>query len=224
MMSSMILSSSNRLHEEFMAADPFPGVVIEDFIFPSETLLDAVGNWPKPDDNLWKVHRGRKQDMSNVANLKPALRCVASMFDSPERLQWLSKICEKDLVGDESRFGAGLHQTATGGRLGIHVDFNRLGKLYRCLNVILFVNKDWNPSWDGNLELWSSRTSGPIVEIDPVFNKLVIFETSDRSWHGHPKLLTCPEGVYRKSITWYFYSKERPQHHASDRETTLYAN
>jgi hypothetical protein len=50
-----------------------------------------------------------------------------------------------------------------------------------------------------------------VVSITPLYNRAVIFETSDMSYHGHPEALRCPEGVYRKSIALYYYTLPRPE-------------
>jgi hypothetical protein len=47
-------------------------------------------------------------------------------------------------------------------------------------------------------------------KILPIFNRMVIFSTTDFSYHGHPEPLTCPEGWTRKSLALYYYSNGRP--------------
>jgi hypothetical protein len=46
--------------------------------------------------------------------------------------------------------------------------------------------------------------------IMPVFNRMVIFDTTDFSYHGHPDRLACPEGNSRKSLALYYFSNGRP--------------
>ena len=43
------------------------------------------------------------------------------------------------------------------------------------------------------------------------FNKLVIFNTTDFSFHGHPEPLKCPDNVTRKSLALYYYTNGRPK-------------
>jgi hypothetical protein len=62
------------------------------------------------------------------------------------------------------------------------------------------------------------------AQIDPIFNRCVIFTTTDTSYHGHPVPLTCPPGVTRKSLALYYYSvptSDRADvHNTVFRETT----
>jgi Rps23 Pro-64 3,4-dihydroxylase Tpa1-like proline 4-hydroxylase len=75
-------------------------------------------------------------------------------------------------------------------------------------NVLLFLNKDWLPEWNGNLELWSKDRSEKVVDILPDFNRMVIFNTDDESYHGCPTPLECPEDRFRLSLATYYYVYE----------------
>jgi hypothetical protein len=45
-----------------------------------------------------------------------------------------------------------------------------------------------------------------VVTVEPVFNRMVIFTTSDTSYHGHPEPLRCPPGRSRRSLALYYYA------------------
>jgi Rps23 Pro-64 3,4-dihydroxylase Tpa1-like proline 4-hydroxylase len=106
------------------------------------------------------------------------------------------------LLPDPHFNGGGLHQILNGGKLAIHTDFNQLASLdlYRRLNVLLYLNENWKDEYNGNLELWDQTCSSCVKSVAPTFNKLVVFETNKRSFHGHPKPLNTPGSVTRKSI------------------------
>jgi hypothetical protein len=59
------------------------------------------------------------------------------------------------------------------------------------------------------------------VKVDNKFCRAVIFDTTQNSWHGFPDYITCPDGVYRKSIAMYYLTT--PAKDASDRKRALYA-
>ena len=40
--------------------------------------------------------------------------------------------------------------------------------------------------------------------ISPKFNRAVLFDTTQNSWHGLPDPIQCPEEEYRKSIAIYY--------------------
>jgi Rps23 Pro-64 3,4-dihydroxylase Tpa1-like proline 4-hydroxylase len=112
------------------------------------------------------------------------------------------------LISDPYYTGGGLNCTKRDGLLDVHADGNwhhAMG-VHRRLNVILYLNKDWNSNWGGALELWDDSLSECVKSIDPVGNRLVIFETHDRTFHGHPNPLSCPPDESRKSLILYYYT------------------
>ena len=96
----------------------------------------------------------------------------------------------------------------------------------RKYNLIIYLSKDWDPAWGGNLEFWShneetNRPKEKITTIDCVFNRAVLFDASLNSWHGFNDPINCPEGVYRKSIATY-YLKE-PSQNNPQRKRALFS-
>jgi hypothetical protein len=142
-------------------------------------------------------------------------------------LQELTGI-EETLVNDPYFHGAGQHEIKPGGFLKIHVDFNKhktLG-LDRRINVLVYLNKDWDESYGGHFELWKTDMSECGAKILPLFNRMAIFSTTDKSYHGHPDPLQCPEGMSRKSLALYYYSNGRPADefaHSQEDHRTLWA-
>ena len=116
------------------------------------------------------------------------------------------------LIPDPHFEGGGLHQIERGGFLKIHADFNRHPKLNldRRLNLLLYLNEDWKDDYGGHLELWDREVARCVKRIAPVFNRCVVFTTTDFSFHGHPEPLACPPAVTRKSLALYYYSNGRP--------------
>jgi hypothetical protein len=119
--------------------------------------------------------------------------------------------------------GGGLHQIERGGYLKIHADFNRHPKfkLERRLNLLLYLNENWKEEYGGHLELWNREMTHFVHKILPTFNRCVIFNTTDTSYHGHPEPLACPQGMTRKSLALYYYSNGRPAEEESPEHGTL---
>jgi Rps23 Pro-64 3,4-dihydroxylase Tpa1-like proline 4-hydroxylase len=117
------------------------------------------------------------------------------------------------LIPDPYLEGGGFHSIGAGGFLKIHADFNWHAKLnlHRRLNVLLYLNSKWSEDWGGDLELWDQDMTRCVKKITPVINRLVIFSTTDSSFHGHPDPLMCPSDVIRKSIALYYYTAGRPE-------------
>ena len=60
----------------------------------------------------------------------------------------------------------------------------------------------------------------------PAFNRCVIFETSERSWHAFNRIELPPEhaALTRRSIALYFYTTDRPAAETAPRHTTYYVS
>jgi 2OG-Fe(II) oxygenase superfamily len=114
--------------------------------------------------------------------------------------------------------GGGYHLIEPGGYLAVHTDFNRSSQTgrYRRLNLLIYLNEDWQDP-GGHLELWDAERC--IADIAPEFNRTVIFETSDHSWHGHP----VPAERWRKSVAAYFFTDEPPEGYHGEHSTVWHA-
>ena len=127
-------------------------------------------------------------------------------------LQELTGI-EETLIPDPYFEGGGYHEIKPEGFLKMHVDFHlhqRL-KLNRRLNLLIYLNEDWEESFGGHFELWEKDMSKAVSKILPIFNRMAMFNTTGDSWHGHPNPLTCPPDRSRKSLALYYYTNGRPK-------------
>ena len=115
----------------------------------------------------------------------------------------------QDLEVDPLLHGAGLHLHPRHGRLNLHLDYEKhpiLENKQRRLNIILYLNKEWDHSWNGATELWNSDCSECTYKSNIEFNKAIVFKTSEQSWHGVPERILCPEGTYRQTLAYYYIS------------------
>jgi hypothetical protein len=119
-----------------------------------------------------------------------------------------------------------MHQIVRGGKLGVHVDFNKHPhtKLDRRLNLLIYLNRDWEEEHGGHFELWDTEGKEFRKRVLPVFNRCVVFSTTEVSYHGHPHPLQCPEGQSRKSLAMYYYSNGRPASEVAARHSTVFLN
>jgi hypothetical protein len=182
--------------------------VIDNFL-PLEVVARINAEWPSDAD--WTKKACPTSIKWSTSNLPPyTADLVKRMTKLPDG--YLVKIAEQytaieDLIPDNELFGAGLHCIPQGGFLNMHVDFNKHPKgWHRRVNMLIYLNEDWKPEWGGQLQLGCDN---PIM-IDPVWNRCVIFETTEDSWHGHPEPLKCPTDRQRRSLALYFYTKEPP--------------
>lgn len=192
---------------------PFPHVIRDDDWSP--TLLQAVlEELPHPSDPRWvRFENEHEHKYGSTPDMwRPWTRELLDEI-AAEAPTLSEAFGIPDLTMET--VGGGMHLIPPGGLLGIHTDFNRSPDtgLYRRLNYLVFLNRNWTDD-GGWLELWPDDDGEPTV-IAPEFNRTVIFETSDRSWHGHP----MPANRYRASVAAYFYSPEPPPGYREDHST-----
>jgi hypothetical protein len=214
--------------DAYAAATPFPHAVI-DGVLPEAVLDAVVAEFPDP-DRTWRSFDDRNQKKFGAtaaeAELGDVTRNVLAEFNGAAFLGFVQALTgiDEPLIPDPHYKGGGLHQIPPGGYLAVHADFNLhpLFNLDRRVNVLLYLNRDWDPAWGGQLELWDRSMTRAEKRIDPVFNRMVIFSITDTAFHGHPDPLRCPPGRARRSLAFYYYSNGRPEHEQAERHTTLF--
>ena len=146
--------------------------------------------------------------------MPPSIQLVISYLNSGAFIGLLEEITGiNQLLPDPYLYGAGMHQSVKGGFLGIHADFSEMKhlRIYRRLNLIVYLNGEWQESWGGNLEFRSEQAEEIIKVIIPEFNRLVLFETTDSSYHGFPKPINGADDIKRNSIALYYYTIENSE-------------
>lgn len=202
-------------HEGYQQAKPFPHIVIDNFL-PEFILDNILTEFPKAGDIDWqKFENKAEKKLANKheRNMGDHTRALLYQLNSSTFIEFLEDLTGiKGIIPDPHFEGGGLHQIEKGGYLKMHVDFNRHTKLNldRRLNLLLYLNKEWQEDYGGYLELWDKEITKCEEKILPIFNRLVIFTTTDFTYHGHPEPLTCPEGWTRKSLALYYYTNGRP--------------
>ena len=215
------------LQTAYQKASPFPHIRV-DGVFP-EAVLDAVlREFPTPEGIDWirfDDPRQKKLGFKIGDKLGDETTRFLHYLNSAEFIQFLEALTGiKGLIPDPYFEGGGLHQILPGGFLKIHADFNwhyKL-KLHRRINVLIYLNKDWDEAWGGHLELWDRDMKACREKISPLFGSMVVFNTTDFAYHGHPNPLACPPDRSRKSIALYYYSSSRPKEEISNAHWTLF--
>jgi Rps23 Pro-64 3,4-dihydroxylase Tpa1-like proline 4-hydroxylase len=193
---------------------PFPHIVIDEFL-PSETINNILNNFPSETDSdinfSGNPFQHRKRQILPYACNQAALNYFL-FFNSAPFLQFLEGITGiHGLISDPYFVGGGFHEISKGGMLGIHADFRIQNSLHlnRRVNMLIYLNKDWLSEFGGNLEIWDKKMSKKIKDIEPIFNRCVIFNTDADSYHGHPDPLNTPDEITRKSMAFYYYTASK---------------
>ena len=195
--------------------EPYKHLVIDNFL--DNSLIKAcLDNFPDASDECWELandedieikQRTKWQsefdipegisDTIRLLNGADFLKAVSKLFDIPK------------LVPDPYFTGGGLNVTNKGGLLDIHVDgnYHDATGLNRRMNALLYLNTDWLPSWGGEFGIYDVTGTTCIKKIAPLNNRLVVFDSHDKSWHGLPDPVNFPTQTPRRSIILYYYTR-----------------
>lgn len=193
-----------------MLSSPFKHQVFENFADP-QVLDDIVKHWPRQG---WTTHEHimskGKRSLNKLDAMPECAQRLILELNHESVVKKFSQMLGYDLIPDPhivtkgTLWGGGLHEISRDGFLKVHIDFNLHPlKVYRRANLLIYLNRNW--TWGGDLCLWSEKEEEARY-IAPEFNRAVLFETSENSWHGHPIPLGCPKELTRKSIAIYYYS------------------
>ena len=204
-----------ELSTKYQQAQPFPHAVLDDFLI-GEAASKALDAFPEIHGAKWTNYmhyNSKKRGLNKIDQIPDDLRKLIYELNSPDFVEFLRRLTGiKDLLPDETIDGGGLHQIEKGGFLRVHADFTvhpQKSNWKRRVNVLVYLNKDWKDEYGGHLELWSKDMKTCEAKILPVFNRCVIFNTSEDSYHGHPEPLNCPDGMTRKSVALYYFTEEK---------------
>ncbi|HEY7872851.1 MAG TPA: 2OG-Fe(II) oxygenase [Rudaea sp.] len=226
-----VLSRVTTLAASFGSNRPFRHVVIDDFL-DAGTCRRMLADFPHFEDRYALNEMGEvggKAVRMNVREISDTYRDLDQYLQTREFLDFVSVVTGiPDLLYDPEYIGGGTHENRDGQGLDQHVDFNfHPGtRWHRRLNLIVYLNPEWGETWGGNLQLqadpWNGDASGPSVA--PMFNRAVIFETTERSWHGFSniQLPADKKDLSRKSFAIYLYTKERPPQETAASHATVY--
>ena len=210
---------------------PYDHWVLDDF-FPVDVARRLANEFPDYNEPNWHWYNNpleNKKAKNHWYEFPQLTYQIFSHLNSTEFIETIREITGiQTLYPDVGLHGGGWHMHSRGGKLNIHLDYviNPKLDLQRKLNLIVYLTEDWDTSWGGGLELWSHNEETNLpdkreVVIDNIFNRAILFDTTQNSWHGLPQPITCPEGTYRKSIAVY-YMTDLPED-TNQRKRALYA-
>ena len=226
--------SINKLKKFYKNGNPFDHVVIDNF-WEKETaknLEKEINNFNKNKKLNVTIYDNaieKKITCNQYDKFPPEVYRAFTYLNSEIFLDLVKKITNiKNLITDIGLHGGGLHVHPNGGKLNIHKDYSIHPKLKkeRRLNLIIYMTKNWNEKWGGHLEFWShdKKRNKPlklIKKIQNKFNRAILFDTSQNSWHGLPSALKLPVGKKRQSMAIYYLSEPRSK--VENRQRALFA-
>src|SRR5690606_2126402 len=149
--------------ETYAQAEPFPNIYFDEFFNPDflSLVLDEFPDMAKNPDIFFNNFNEIKYASKGERKFGPYTKQFVHFLNSEPFLQFLQELTsiEEVLLPDPYFEGAGFHEIKKGGLLKIHADFNKHSqtKLDRRLNVLVYLNKDWDESYGGHFELWDKE-------------------------------------------------------------------
>lgn len=204
----------DEYRDRYQSAEPYDHIVLDD-VLPADVLQRIyleLDEMTSSDWNSYIHYNERKFSNTDVTTWGPTLRAVGDAFASDRFCRFLETISGfEGLHADTTLDGGGVHRTYRGGYLNIHTDFtahHTIKTWRRRVNLLLYLNREWDPAWGGDLELWDENVTKCVTKVAPVGNRILLFTTGEASFHGHPDPLTPPDGVARQSLALYYFTAE----------------
>jgi hypothetical protein len=208
-------SQCDELRERFRTAVPFPHVVIDDFLEPERGRGIIAAEYGDVGSPRWTYHRHYSQctySRTDVSTYGAVAAQVVAFLGAPEFLRFLTALTGiEGLFLDPDLEDGGITACRHGGFANIHTDMTvHPAKPYwkRRINLLWYLNVDWQPLYRGELELWDAEVRHCVRRIQPLFNRCVIFEVSERALHGYPERLQYPPDNPRKCMAFYYFTEE----------------
>ena len=217
----------NTVHGQSFFEEPFKHLVVDNFL-PMPMALSCSNAFPGTKDPGWEVTNDQDIEIKyrsdwksefdipeglidaiRVLNSAPILKAMGDRMDIPK------------LIPDPFFTGGGLNISKRGGLLDVHVDgnYHDATGLNRRTNLLIYLNERWEKDWGGEFGLYDREGKNCIKKVAPQFNRCVIFDSHDYSFHGLPDPINFPDTVDRKSIILYYYTQEpRPSSQIATKE------
>jgi Rps23 Pro-64 3,4-dihydroxylase Tpa1-like proline 4-hydroxylase len=221
----------DELSRQFLSSEPFNHVIIDNF-WNEEFAAQLVEDFPAYESPVWHAHYHNAIEDKKACNhwdkFPPATYRAFTYLNDQEFVNIIEQIAGRGGVKtDVGLHGGGWHCHHKGGKLNVHLDYSihpKL-KLERHYNLIVYMTPNWDSSWGGGLEIWDHNEDGSqkscVKTVENKFNRAVLFDTTQHSWHGLPDDLQCPEGVNRQSMAVYYLTE--PAADANPRGKALFA-
>jgi hypothetical protein len=196
--------------------EPYKHLIVDNFL-PDGLAQKCLESFPKLDDDTWRHENDKNIEVKSRSTW-------VSEFDIPDNIADSVRILNSSLVlnsfsevfgiqrlmSDPYFSGGGLNITQKGGLLDVHIDgnYHDASGLNRRMNALIYLNPGWEEPWGGEFGIYNSNGTQLIKKVEPLFNRLVVFDSHDYSYHGLPDPIKFPDGINRKSIILYYYTKD----------------
>ena len=209
---------------------PFNHLVIDNFL-ENSLATQVADEFPSINDDFWFYYNNAVEVIIACdmwCKFPKSIYKTIFELTNNKFVDSLSNLVGKQVWADYGLNGGGIHSMGNSGKLNPHLDYNihpKLG-LQRKINLIIYLTKEWDMSWGGAIELWShdqelNKPKKIEKKVDCLFNRALLFDTTQNSWHGISDELSCPKNISRNSIAIYYVCE--PDKNTEDRGKALFA-
>jgi hypothetical protein len=219
----------DALKRQYQSAKPVPWLCIDSFL-EANFAEQVHRSFPSFDEAMKAgrlfsaVNEKGKVQITDFSKFPEPIAILNRELNGSAFLKTIEYVTDtRDLLADEQLVGGGIHETGPRGHLDVHLDFDYIPErqLYRRFNILIYFNRGWQNDWGGEFELWNSDVTALEHSFAPKFNRCLLFETNDQSWHG-VNAVNCPPGQSRKSFAAYYYTKAAPPWFTGEHRSTLF--
>lgn len=181
-----------------------------DNLFPEEIARKIYNAFPPREEmRFLDSFREKKYTSKALDKFEPLITEATFAFQDRRVIEAVGNITgQKDAIGDPHLYAGGISAMAHGHFLQPHIDnsHDHEQKNYRVLNLLYYCTPDWKVENGGNFELWDKDVTKPL-EIPSFFNRLVLMETNEKSWHSVNEVKA--DGM-RCCVSNYYFSPHSP--------------
>jgi hypothetical protein len=206
---------AKKISEAKLIKNPIDHIVIDDF-YPEHLLEILASEFEDYESNYWHVYSNSIEEKKTCNQWNLFKGYTYNYFLnilSKDITNALSEKFDIKVEADYGLHGGGQHIHSFNGNLNPHLDYSIHPKikLQRRINAIFYLTDDYKEEDGGHFGLWGNESPekpGALInEYAPIFNRIVIFNTSQNSWHGLSRLYSPHSNKYRKSLASYYVSE-----------------
>lgn len=196
-------------------------IIIDNFLDSDTALLcqkeilnSTPDKWDRYNNCFEQKNTYRDKDNfpTNVNNL-------FNTFVSEDFVNNLNNLSGLKLMNDTDKIFWGIHLFNNSDKLDIHVDAGRHLKtgLVKAITLGIYLSYNWSEENGGHIEFWEGDKSNNVnpkiysckEKVLPIFNRFILFENNDTSWHGAPEPCICNNNEKRIFLTLSYLSSEK---------------
>ncbi|WP_413587452.1 2OG-Fe(II) oxygenase [Bdellovibrio sp. HCB274] len=202
-------ANKESLKQQYDTSSDKIGAFFLDDVLPNDVAQLIYSKFPAPEQMTHKkTLRESKYIAAQMDKYDPLLEEALFAFQDPRVVKVVGEICSiKKLVPDEHLYAGGISLMTQEGYLNPHIDnsHDKDRDRWRVLNILYYVNPDWEHDFGGNLEIWPGGMKQPQTTFVSKFNRLVVMATHNKSWHS-----VSPIKVSRNRccVSNYYFSNE----------------